>query len=84
MSITNPHGHKQCIHKLWSSKAMQAHSNRIWSRRLTQWRRLDDKRKRKRNYSFINVRRALLIHRVEMEVEVEKMMEEAIAKSLKA
>ena len=70
------------MHKLWSSKAIQAHSNRI--RRLITRRRLDNKRKRKRNYSFINVRRALLIHRVEMKVEVEKMMEEAIAKSLKA
>ena len=40
--------------------------------------------KRERNYCFINMRRAMLIHRVEVEVEVEKMMEEAIAKSLRA
>ena len=30
------------------------------------------------------MRRAMLIHRVEVEVEVEKMLEEAIAKSLRA
>ena len=72
------------MHKLWSSKAMHAHSNGIRRRSPITIAACCWQEKRERNYCFINMRRAMLIHRVDVKVEVEKMMEEAIAKSLRA
>ena len=80
------HSHK---HKLWRSLAMHKlcklnSLGRAMLNHISSWRRRKWERGRETCISLMEERSYALIHRVEMEVEVEKMMEEAIAKSLKA
>ena len=80
------HSHK---HRLWRSLAMHKlcklnSLGRAMLNHISSWRERKWERERETCISLMEERSYALIHRVEMEVEVEKMMEEAIAKSLKA
>ena len=83
------YGHHSHKRKLWRSLAMHKlcklnSLGRAMLNHISSWRRRQWERGREICISLMEERSYALIHRVEMEVEVEKMMEEAIAKSLKA